>query len=264
MLFVTKYTIAPIFLLTIALFLRIHSFSQLSEVGFLLNLSQIPLTFILLKYLKQNFIVCSSSASLLAISPWHIYLSESNHMNVYLFELLLIASFILPKYSKKAPGLLGLSLAGSVLAIVISLLFPSDQVKTNVEIQRRFTATQKFSYSQIFANKWIESFREKEKVFFEQIDFGNLFFSGHPRERGGVKEIPKLYIFMLPLALIGFSKLNKTMSLLLILWTLWGLTIPTIALDRSGAGNALLLFPIVVLCGLAANYLTPLRKLLPR
>ena len=56
----------------------------------------------------------------------------------------------------------------------------------------------------IFLNWPEELFNKKLEVVMENLDIGNYFFAGHPRERVGVKEVQKFFIFQFLLFVLGF------------------------------------------------------------
>ena len=70
----------------------------------------------------------------------------------------------------------------------------------------------------LFSNKIVASYRYREGLFLEYLDFGFYFFAGHPRERSGVEETEKLPVVILPLIILGFIKVSPGLR-----WLLTGL-----------------------------------------
>ena len=72
--------------------------------------------------------------------------------------------------------------------------------------------------SPLFLNWPTEFLRDRLQIMMENLDIGNYFFSGHPRERGGVFEIQKFFMFQLVLLVIGLtnSKLRNFGKFLII------------------------------------------------
>ncbi|OGM34660.1 hypothetical protein A3D01_06495 [Candidatus Woesebacteria bacterium RIFCSPHIGHO2_02_FULL_39_13] len=63
---------------------------------------------------------------------------------------------------------------------------------------------QKGPLDKFFLN-WPEViFNGRLEVVMENLDIGNYFFAGHPRERVGVKEVQKFFFFQFLLFVIGF------------------------------------------------------------
>lgn len=70
----------------------------------------------------------------------------------------------------------------------------------------------------VFLN-WPEIFvNQRVSVVVENIDIGNYFFSGHPRERVGIEEKQKFFFFQFILLLVGLTnpRLKKYMRFLVI------------------------------------------------
>ncbi len=69
-----------------------------------------------------------------------------------------------------------------------------------------------------FLNWPLEIVNKRLSVVMENLDIGNYFFAGHPRERVGVEERQKFFFFQFLLFLIGFSSpyLKKYKNFLII------------------------------------------------
>lgn len=61
------------------------------------------------------------------------------------------------------------------------------------------------SLSPLFLNWPGEVVNNRLSVVMENLDIGNYFFAGHPRERVGLKERQKFFFFQFLLFLIGFT-----------------------------------------------------------
>src|SRR3989304_7182700 len=59
--------------------------------------------------------------------------------------------------------------------------------------------------SSYFLNWPIEAVNKRMSVVMENLDIGNYFFAGHPRERVGLEERQKFFFFQFLLFLIGFT-----------------------------------------------------------
>lgn len=69
-----------------------------------------------------------------------------------------------------------------------------------------------------FLNWPVEVVNKRLVVVMENLDIGNYFFAGHPRERVGVEEHQKFFFFQFLLFLIGFTSpnLNKYKNFLIV------------------------------------------------
>lgn len=162
------------------------------------------LIFLLSYKLHHNIILSLLVAFLLFILPWHILLVLNHSSYIFILNIIMTVCFL---HSKKILNLkkIGVFLIVSSLVFYFLSTFAIPEY-TNVEVDFQRTYASKTAFkavSSIFSNKIIESYRNHEKKLFENLDFGNYFFQGHPRERSGVKEIPKFYISMLPLLVLG-------------------------------------------------------------
>jgi hypothetical protein len=62
--------------------------------------------------------------------------------------------------------------------------------------------------SPYFLNWPVDVVNKRLSVVMENLDIGNYFFAGHPRERVGLEEHQKFFFFQLLLLLIGFTSPN--------------------------------------------------------
>ncbi|OGM15610.1 hypothetical protein A2985_04110 [Candidatus Woesebacteria bacterium RIFCSPLOWO2_01_FULL_43_11] len=69
-----------------------------------------------------------------------------------------------------------------------------------------------------FLNWPVEVVNKRLSVVMENLDIGNYFFAGHPRERVGVEERQKFFFFQFVLFIIGFTSphLKKYKNFLII------------------------------------------------
>jgi hypothetical protein len=100
--------------------------------------------------------------------------------------------------------------------------------------------------SRVFINKVTENYRARQEILFTNLDFGNYFFAGHPRERGGVEETQKLLIFTLPFIVLGILKIGNNKSKFLITWTIISLFVLTF-FNLQGSQNLILILPFIIL-----------------
>jgi hypothetical protein len=99
----------------------------------------------------------------------------------------------------------------SVVLFLITFAVPLKEAAERVNAERGVVAKSFPSIvTKVFVNKYLENYRERNKILFENFDFGNLFFGGHPRERWGVEDEQKLFLFLFPFILIGFFKIGRT------------------------------------------------------
>jgi len=143
-------------------------------------------------------------------------------------------------------GKLGLGLAG--VLFLFSILSIPEELQIVVGRQRNIALLANFRVSaRPFSNKLIESYRYREKLVFENLDIGNYFFQGHPRERWGVEEIQKLYLAVFPLFLLGLVKLGKKMGWLLLAWSSLAIVLPVFFEVRDPSSTLPLIFTVAFL-----------------
>lgn len=112
----------------------------------------------------------------------------------------------------------------------------NPDVKIDVQLERNIALKSLPSpVVSLFSNKIVESYRYRQGLFLEYLDFGYYFFAGHPRERVGIKETEKLPVILLPLLILGFIKISSNLK-----WLVTGLTILPISIavflaDRNSA-----------------------------
>lgn len=107
-----------------------------------------------------------------------------------------------------------------VLIFCFSVVKNAGQAGARVDVERtEISVISRGLPVRFLSNKFIEGFRVAEKKLFENLDFGTYFFAGHPRERWGMPESNKIYLFMLPLIVFGISKIDKRLGIILAVWT---------------------------------------------
>lgn len=77
-------------------------------------------------------------------------------------------------------------------------------------------------FANVFFSNWpIKIVSQRTEIVLENLDIGNYFFSGHPRERVGIEEKQKFFFFQMILLVIGFTNKNiKKYKKFLILYSL--------------------------------------------
>lgn len=215
----------------------------------ILGIINIFLIFFFSLRVYHNIIFSLTTAFLLAILPWHILLIKEHSTYVFILTIILIFSIIFaPKikiYTKK----IGISLMIiSATLFFISIINIPKYTNVEVDFQRTYASLTKFDFlSTPFSNKFIESYRKRESLLFQNLDFGNYFFAGHPRQRVGIKEIPKFYISMLPLILLGIIKLQSQRRWLVSSLLIFAVILPILFDDKTIESGSLLILPIVLL-----------------
>lgn len=127
-----------------------------------------------------------------------------------------------------------------------------NDAKVLVDWQRG--KTEVFPFNEIFVN-WPEVLlRDRIGVIFENLDIGNYFFKGHPRERVGVEEKQKFYFFHLILFVFGFfSKEIKRFRKFLIIYTVIALIFAFIFKWREANQTIFFSVPLILIMGLGAK-----------
>ena len=216
------------------------------------SIANVILIFISLKRLKEDISVCLLAALTAAILPWYIMLIQEGSWYLSFFSIPLILIALLAKFLRANYKKVGRCLLFLAAFLFLGSVFNIPKY-TNVEVDIQRTHADKLGIKHIpliFSNKLIESFRFRENLLFENIDFGNYLFVGHPRERVGVQEIHKLYFFMVPFLILGLIKVDKNLGWFLAGWGALSLSIPVVLADRSITSGIFLIFPIAYLTAL--------------
>lgn len=223
---------------------------------------QILLLYLAFYKLKRNFKLAAVASFLLAILPWHIQESRIYSEGMLIFTFFLVFIILTSKLMLKKPQLfLSLTLLFSIVMLLFSLFQFDKNLELRVNEERLLIKDTQPTVARIFSNKAIESYRTRQDLFFQNLDLGNYFFAGHPRERWGVEETQKFYIVFLPIIFLGLlknnPKLTKTIAASLIL----AVTLP-VWLDRIPELNIFLIFPVLLLASAGAVFLLKLKKIL--
>ena len=168
----------------------------------------VMLIFLLSYRLHHSIIFSLLVASLLLILPWHIFLILDKSPHIFILTAaLLIGIFFSKQILKKKVGIF--LIFASLIFFFLSTLSIPPYTNVEVDFQRTYASkTPLKKVSSIFSNKIIESYRSYESKLFEDLDIGNYFFTGHPRERGN--ENPKFYPTMFLFFILGLISLSIT------------------------------------------------------
>lgn len=230
----------------------------------ILGIINIFLIFFFSLRVYHNIIFSLTSALLLAILPWHLLLIKEHSPYVFILTIILIFSTLLTQKIKTHLKKIGISLIIiSAILFLISIIAVPKYTNVEVDFQRTYASLTKFKFlSTPFSNKFIESYRQRDNLLFQNLDFGNYFFTGHPRQRVGVKEIPKFYIFMMPLILLGITKLSFQTKWLVVSLLIFAVALPVPFNDKTIGSGSLLILPIILLSTLGLYSLKKYAKIL--
>lgn len=202
--------------------------------------------YILMRKFKQGHTFAIIASAILAILPWHIQQSRVYSPELVLSTMLSTLFLFVPDpfFSQTKKIILTSILLGSSLFFISILSIPQNVInRVNQQralVQSRYGLTTKF-----FSNKLVESYRYRQKILFENLDFGNYFFSGHPRERWGTEETPKLFFSILAVIALGLFKTDRKLMGVMILSVLAALLLPVIFVSQPGL-NIFILLPAVI------------------
>lgn len=207
---------------------------------------EILLLYLFLKKVKGDYFAIVA-AFLLAIAPWHIQQSRIFSLGIPFMGALLLLALMFYRYfldHSKQVILAGVAIP-FLLFVAFTLSIP-EAARNKVFEQLNLSGQKLGITARLFSNKFIESYRYSERLIFENLDIGNYFFQGHPRERWGKEEMLKLYVALLPVFLLGLFKLEKKLVSFLVVFS----TLPIVtAVFFSGSGfdfDLSLLLPIVI------------------
>ncbi|QQG43351.1 MAG: hypothetical protein HYW45_04130 [Candidatus Daviesbacteria bacterium] len=208
----------------------------------------IILCLLLLKRFKYNLSLIGLFGLLLASSPWLFYLN--NYFYLIPLVIGLISTKIITSNFYRAGSVL---LLAAGLIFLTSVLIIPEQISQNVDQKRTLISTvtgqgtPEKILTNLAENKLVESFRYREKLFFQNFDIGNLFFSNHPRERAGVRENLKLFWITIPFLIIGFLKTKPDLVWFYLGWIIFSLMIPVLLADQTTLAGFLVIFPLTCL-----------------
>lgn len=107
------------------------------------------------------------------------------------------------------------------------------------------------NFNRFFLNWPIKVVSERVGVVMENLDIGNYFFVGHPRERVGVVEKQKFFFFEFLLLVVGFtSKELRKYKKFLIIYSLTALLLVFLFKWRDFHQTVFLSLPFIVLMAL--------------
>ncbi len=222
----------------------------------ILGVLSIFMAFLLIKRLSGDFWTAYLASFILAASPWHITQSRVYSIGVLIFAAVLFILLLPRPIGLTSPRIAKISVGVAILIFAFSIFAKTDELRLKVDYQRNVSARSEIDFPErVFANKVVESYRYRENLVFENLDFGNYFFSGHPRERWGVEEVPKFYITTIPLFLLGFVNLKKRIGWFLIGWTSLSLALLALFGGRGPEFSLTLALPVSVLIALGINFL---------
>ncbi len=113
----------------------------------------------------------------------------------------------------------------------------------------------------LFLNWPTEIVNQRLTIVMENLDIGNYFFAGHPRERVGIVEKQKFFFFQFVLLLIGFTnKKIKKYKKFLVLYSLTALLAVFIFKWRTFEETVFLTIPFIVVMALGLQKIFSWRK----
>jgi hypothetical protein len=176
----------------------------------ILGLVSLAVGYVLLHKLTKNFWLSYLTILLFSISAWHIQQSRVYSAGMVIFIMIMIVVLVGYNLGFTNTRLLKATLFVSALALLASVALIPKDIKGQVDQERALAGNLGIGgFSRAFSNKYIASYRYGEKILFENLDFGNYFFSGHPRERWGVEETQKIFVTLLPLIFISLFVIKK-------------------------------------------------------
>lgn len=216
-------------------------------VGISLSLIQLEsialgLISLALFYKLTNSWVC---LILLSFSPWHILFSKTWSPMMIWLNIFILFCIV---------GRRWLTLANKSLIIILiaNILIPifvtrSSSTAEMVRLERSIVKPRFLQQiSPLFSNKFTVSAKILQKELFESLDIGNYFFAGHPRERWGYQELPKLYFILIPFTIIGLFKQDPHNKPVLIFFFLMSLNM-SLWFKTSADRDFLMIVPLVIL-----------------
>lgn len=219
---------------------------------------EVLLFYFLLRKLGQSSKFSCIGAFILAVLPWHVQVSRIYSQSLIAFGVFLLCVYLSAKcVIGKNKRLLLLSFLIGISIFLFSVFQTREDQKTKVDQQRNMLAGRNNVAVKFFSNKYMESYRYNQKLLFENLDFGNYFFSGHPRERWGIEETQKLYFVFLPLIVLGLLKVNSQTSGLLVISAIFSLFLP---ITYGPEFNIFLLLPVVFLSLLGIEFIQSLKR----
>lgn len=218
-----------------------------------LGIVSVYLMYVLIKKYSNSENVALFSSVLTSFLPWH--LQESRIFSYGIIFLVVVQVVLIYIHKRVVNPSKNVNYFAKIIMILIaiSVLVPLTDARDIVNANRLLvTNSSPKILSKVFVNKYIESFRLREKAFFENLDFGMYFFNGHPRERWGIEESNKLFLFLIPLIVLGLFKVDKKHLKHIMLYFVLFLLFSTITTDKSL--NLVLIIPFVALASIGTSF----------
>ncbi|MDP2860423.1 MAG: hypothetical protein Q8N98_01780, partial [bacterium] len=215
----------------------------------IIGILEVILIFTACKKLSKSSSFSLVGAFFLAVLPWHIQQSRIYSLNLIIFGLAMLAIVVFAKQLLLHPGKISIVIMIVSLALfLLAVPYRREELIGKIHWQRDTVAKTAFGpISFLFANKITESYRYREKLLLENLDFGNYFFKDYPGGRTGAEETQKLYLIMLPLIIPGLFIINKQLAAILFSWTVFFLGTVVFLNDRGAGAGLSLAFPAIFL-----------------
>jgi hypothetical protein len=195
------------------------------------------------------------SAVILAITPWHIQQSRVFSPGIIILLTILLFFYIIFRY-QLFDRIYRYLLFTSLIIFIISIFTIPKEIRQSVNLQRELASRSELVVPvELITNKYTESFRYRTAIFFENLDIGNYYFKGYPRERWGVEETKKLFVCFLPFMLIGLMHFNKRAKKLAITWSVLSLSVIILFAFRSPDLTLILIIPLILCISSGLYYL---------
>ena len=229
----------------------------------ILGVVSILLFYFLLQKLTGNSKLSLLTTFFLSISPWHIMESRIVSLGIVLTFFLLTFSLIISnKLQHHIKLLTNFFFTFGLFFFVISWVSFFPKVSKTVDMERRLASNRlALTSTKLFSNKVVNSFSEKTKFSYEQMDPGVYFFTGHPRQRGGVEETPKLFLSFIPLIVLGFLKAGNRIKVSFITLFFFLVAVLSLFEYRSASLTLPILFILICMAGFGFYYLSKKKKM---
>ena len=177
----------------------------------LLGILSVYVFYLLIRKYSKNIKFALVSSFLLTVAPWHIIESRIFSWGMIVFTLVTAGLLLIPQnIVKNYRSISYWFFVISFLLFAFSIFSFPTGIKNEVDYRRNLIKEKVANtISRIYSNKLVESYKYKEKLLFENFDFGVYFFGGFPRERWGVEEYKKLLVTFLPFLIIGLIALKR-------------------------------------------------------
>jgi hypothetical protein len=116
-------------------------------------------------------------------------------------------------------------------------------------------------FDALFLNWPTKFIQQRLETVLENLDIGNYFFSGHPRERVGITEKQKFFFFEFLLLLVGFTSLDlKKYKKFLIIYCLAVLSLTFLFKWRTFEETIFLSVPFILVMALGLKQVLSWKK----